>query len=822
MSRRPHSWIVLLSAASGCAALIYEVVWFQILQLVIGSSALSLGVLLGTFMGGLAIGSLVLPRIVRSPAPLRVYAWLELTIAASAAALLAAVPWLDDIYALGGGHLAARLALAGACLLVPTAAMGATLPVLARSAGPTRAGAAWIGWFYTANLAGAVAGTLVSGFYLLRIHDIYVATGVAVALNVAVAGLATGLARREGSESEPVRGTVRDSAPREPAAETPARSGGVWLVLAAIGLSGLTALAAQVVWTRLLALAFGATVYTFSLILAAVLAGLSAGSGAASVLVRSSRVAPGLAFAWCQILLVIGVVWAAYFVAAVVPFWPADTTAGPWRIFQHDFLRAALVVGPGALLWGASLPLAIASIGGPGREPGRLTGAVYGANTCGAIVGALGAGAILLPMAGSHRTQQAIVALAGVSGLLALAAASTIDRARAPVNASPSSAPRGWIGAVEWIGIAGSVALAASSVVPVPDALIAYGRQTAQWAEAARVADAGKVLYAGEGRHDFIAVSEDARGARYYHAAGKVQASTVPEDMRLQLLLAHISHLAPARPARVLVIGCGAGITAGALSIGPGVEALTIAEIEPLAPMAAAAYFGEHNHHVIRNPRVAVRVDDGRHLLATTDETFDVITTDLIDPWVKGVASLFTREFFELAKRRLRPGGAVTQFVQLYQSSPDAVRTEIATFLEAFPHAVVWGNPHEGQGYDLVLLGQLEPIRIDLDEWQRRLDHPDAAAVRASLARIGVTGAVDLAATYAASRDDLLPWLRGATINRDRHLRLQYLAGLGLNVDANAAIYREMLGYARFPDGFVRGSDASMAAFRDALARRRN
>ena len=331
------------------------------------------------------------------------------------------------------------------------------------------------------------------------------------------------------------------------------------------------------------------------------------------------------------------------------------------------------------------------------------------------------------------------------------------------------------------------------------------------------MADAGTIVYAGEGVNDFIAVSRGAGGELNYHAAGKVQASTLAEDMRLQLLLAHLSHLIPAHPTDVLVIGCGAGITAGALSTAPGVERITIAEIEPLVPRVAAAYFREVNHDVLRDPRVSLRIDDGRHVLSTTNDTFDVITTDLIDPWVKGVASLFTREFFELAKRHLRPGGVVTQFVQLYQSSPAAVKSEIATFVDAFPNTVVWGNPHEGEGYDLVLLGQVEPVRIDVDDLQARLASPAYARVAESLRTIGVTSAVDLLSTYAGSGSDLAPWLRDATINRDRNLRLQYLAGLGMNLDENGPIYRDMMQYARFPAGLFTGAPNSLESIRRAF-----
>jgi spermidine synthase len=308
-------------------------------------------------------------------------------------------------------------------------------------------------------------------------------------------------------------------------------------------------------------------------------------------------------------------------------------------------------------------------------------------------------------------------------------------------------------------------------------------------------------------------------GVLNYHNAGKIQASSQPEDMRLQRMLGHLSHLTPKQPRDVLVIGCGAAITAGALSLAPNVDHITIAEIEPLAPVVARTYFGDYNDRVLDSPKVRLRIDDGRHVLLTSRETFDVITTDMVDPWVKGVAALFTREFFEAAKRHLNPGGVVTQFVQLYQSNTEAVKSEIATFTQVFPNTVIWGNTNNGQGYDLVLLGQAEPIQIDIDAMQGKLDNPAYAAVAQSLRDIGIESAQQLLSTYAVSASDLAPWLADAMINRDRNLRLQYLAGLGLNLEEGGAIYLDMLRYSRFPDQLFTGSPASLQALRAAIER---
>ena len=224
--------------------------------------------------------------------------------------------------------------------------------------------------------------------------------------------------------------------------------------------------------------------------------------------------------------------------------------------------------------------------------------------------------------------------------------------------------------------------------------------------------------------------------------------------------------------------------------------------------MAQAYDIIEHNFDVVRNPKVHVRIDDARHFVETTSETFDAITSDPLDPWVKGAAMLYTKEFFDMARSHLRPGGVMTLFVQLYESNAQAVKSEIATFLDAFPNGVVWGNTSEGKGYDLVLLGPKEPTRIDVDAIDRKLKRPEYEPVAHSLRQIGMSSAVDLFSTYAGMKVDLEPWLRDAQINHDRNLRLQYLAGLGLNLYQADVIYSDMLRYvSRPPDSLFIASE---------------
>ncbi len=776
-NRRLLPALVLLFVGSGCAALVYEVVWFQLLELVIGSSAVSIAVLLGTFMGGMCLGSLLLPRVI-SPAahPLLVYARLELGIAAMGLVILFGMPILGGAYTAWAGSGVVGLLLRGVaaaiCLLPPTLLMGATLPAIARWVERTPDGVAWLGFFYGGNTAGAVLGSLLGGYYLLSYYDVSVATGAAVAINVLVAGVAMAVARV--APYTPVPAVAVASVARPEGRAT------VYLV---IGLSGLTALASEVIWTRLLSLLLGATVYTFALILAVFLAGLGLGSSVGSVIGRRLE-RPGLALGWCQIGLCAAMAWTAAILTQSLPFWPINPSISPnaWFQFQLDLVRCTFAILPGAILWGASFPLALAAVASKDEDPARLVGRVYAANTLGAIVGSLAASLLMVVVLGTQRAQQVLILIAALSGLLLLA------------DAKLSA----W--AMTAAGVA--AALLVLSVRPIPGIFVAYGRYTpSQLGQAT-------VIYMGEGWNASVAVTERPNGVRNYHNAGKVQASSEPQDMRLQRMLGHLTTLVPAQSRSVLVIGCGAGVTAGAVSIDPAVERETIAEIEPLVPEVVSTYFAAHNFDVIRNPKVTVQIDDARHFLFTTNQTFDAITSDPLDPWVKGAAMLYTREFFELAKSRLNPGGVVTLFVQLYESNLDAVKSEMATFFEAFPKGMVFSNTYNGAGYDLVLLGQVDGTRINLDEMEARLLRPEYARVKKSLEEIFMMSAVDLFATYAGSADDLKPWLQDAQINRDRNLRLQYLAGRSLNLYQAGPIYADMLPYAKDPEGIFEGSEA--------------
>ena len=796
--------VALLFAGSGASALIYEIVWYQLLQLAIGSTAVSLGVLLATFMGGLCIGSLALPRILKGTAsfwlhPLRSYAAIELLIGVFGLIELALIPLVGRAYLTGpqagfAGMLLRGLA-ASVCLLPPTILMGASLPAIARWIEASPRGVSWWSLLYGANTLGAVSGCLIAGFYLLRLFDVNMATFAAVAVNLCIAAGSFVLAART-----PRRLSPEDRASPAIAASETDKIGMGWTIPIAIALSGASALAAEIVWTRLMGLMLGATVYAFSIILAVFLAGLAIGTTAASGMVRGIN--PRLALGWCQLLAAAGIAWAAYAIADALPYWPINPqlSKDPVFTFQIDMARTIWAILPATLFWGASFPFAFAAAAARGRDPAATVGGIYAANTAGAIFGALMASLVLIPSIGTQNTQRVLLVLSALSGLFVLIPLMRGARSQALELTA---------------GVAvGLVALSVWGVHKVPDELIAFGRRMGI------TTGMSKILYTAEGRNSSIAVSQWSDGALQFHVAGKVEASTEIYDMKLQRMLGHLPGLIHPNPRSVLVVGFGGGITAGTFKTYPSIQRIVICELEPLIPPISTRYFADQNYGVMNDKRTELVYDDARHFVAATPEKFDIITSDPIHPFVKGSATLYSKEYFELVKSHLNPGGVVTQWVPLYESDAATVKSEIATFIAVFPYTTVWANNVNGQGYDIVLVGQLEPPTFNLDDLQARLDSRGYTAVTKSLANVNLGSASDLFSTYAGNSVGLQPWLKDAAINHDADLRLQYLAGLALNHAEEDSIYRQIMQYWAPPVELFAGSAQRLDTLFSAMTAR--
>ncbi len=788
---RSLPWLLFLFAGSGCSALIYEIVWFQLLQLAIGSTTVSLGVLLATFMGGLCLGSIALPRLrgLKQEHPLRVYAALEFGIAICGILVLFGLPYINRVYFAGAESglpgMLLRSLIAAVCLLPPTILMGASLPAIVRGIESTPRGVSWWSLLYGANLGGAILGTLFAGFYLLRIYNMATATYAAAAINVAVAVISFVLAARAPAQAEESASSAAGSS-EQPAQAHDGGAANHLPIYIAIGLSGAGALGAQVVWTRLMGMLLGSTTYVFSILLAVFLIGLAIGSLVAAWLVRAVR--PRLALGWSQFLLTLGIAWTAFMIAYSLPYWPINPllTTSPWYMFQLDMVRCLWAILPPTILWGASFPLALAAVASPGQDSGRLVGAVYAANTFGAIVGALAVSLVLVPWIGTQQSQRVLLVVSAVSALVVL-----IPLARE----SASLAPKVWLAAS--MVLAG---LLTWSVAPVPGELIAYGRKMLLQT------GASTILHSAEGRNSSAAIIQWSDGSLGLGVNGHVQASNISYDMKLQRMVGHMAGFLHPNPQSVLGIGFGAGVSAGTFTTYPGIQKLTVCEIEPIIPPISTQYFAKENYGVLNNPKTRIVYDDARHYVLTTTEKFDIIASDPLDVFAKGTAALYSSEYFEAIKRRLNPGGIFTLYVPLYESDIRTVKTELATFFEAFPNGTVWANTIGGQGYDMVFMGQVEPLKIDLDQVQRRWDSPEYAAAVASLSEVGLNSAIELFATYAGQQSDLAPWIQDAEISRDGDLRLQYLAGWGINSRLEDVIYREMIVYRRPPQNLFSGS----------------
>ena len=778
--------ILILFFCSGAAALIYELVWFHLVQLVVGASSLSMAALLATFMGGMALGSALLPRVVsQTRHPLRVVTAIELGIAAIGLAMPFALPYVQSGYLFLAGYgytsVLMRAAVCAVVMLPPTMLMGATLPAISRWMEASQVGASRVGFLYVSNIAGGAFGTALAGFYLLRVYDTVIASFVAVALNVIAALLAWRLAKRFPDVDTTV---AADAAPVEVSP----------LIYAVAGLSGLTALGAEVVWTRQLSLLFGASVYTFSVILAVFLVGLGIGSFTGAMIARRST-DPGRALGICQLLLILAIGFASAAIVNILPQWQPrasflpNVKASPMLGFAFDALRCAFALLPATMLWGASFPLALGAAAG-GRDSAQPVSRVNAINTIGCLIGAIGFTLIGIPMFGSQRAQQALVAIAAVSATLLLVRGQKAVRWMIPAAA-----------------IAVAVVVSVASVPPIPGRFIAYGRSVDSWSSIK------ELLYVAEGATASVAVTVHTGGARQFHIAGKVEASDMDIDMRLERMLGHVPALAHPHPRSVLVVGNGAGVTAGALAAHPEIQRIVICEIEPVVPKSAKMFFAKENNHVEDDPRTQVIFDDARHFMETTNEKFDIITSDPIHPWVRGAATLYSLEYLELVKKHLNPGGVVTQWIPLYETDIPSVKSELATFAKVFPDTTLWNPDLLEEGYDLVALGRTDGKPFDEAALQRRM-FEDTPSVGASLAAVNLGSASALMSTYAGRGQDLAPWLADAEINRDRQLRLQYLAGLAYNSDQRYAVFKAIVDNRKYPADLFIASPETEAQLR--------
>jgi spermidine synthase len=766
---------------SGATALVYQVVWLRMLTLVFGHTVHAITTVLAAFMAGLAVGSLVMGRRARQVSdPLAAYAWLEIGIGVYAAAL----PWLFELgsalyLALGralgvasGPFAMAQFLIVFLLLFAPTALMGATLPVVSQALG--RAGGSpgrLVGALYAINTFGAVFGVAVAGYGLLPAAGNRITLWAAAAVNVllGVVVLAHVRPRLRLERDAPARGAT-GARPRPGAATAAAAT--EWRagpILAALGVSGAVSMLYELAWTRALALVIGSSTYAFTAMLLSVLLGIAGGSALYARLAVAHPASPAT-FAALQLGIAAAVsltVWAfelmpeVYLVALA---WSASTAFV--RLLQIAISVGILLVP--SLLIGATFPCALAVSSRGVERVAADVGALYAANTLGAIAGVMVTGFALIPSLGVHDSLRL-----GVAANLLLAVALWVIAPR----------PRA---AAWWAGLGAAVALAGVTALARPwdPSVMAsgpaiYGTGALRWAGRDRFARAVRetsVVYYRDGLTGTVSVHRKA-DRLFLRINGKTDAGT-GGDMQTQVMLGHLPLLAHPDPRRVLVIGLGSGITPGAVARHP-VEALEVVEIEP-AVLEASRFFAALHGDVLADPRVRTVLADARAHLLTRPDRYSVIVSEPSNPWISGLAALFSVEFFRLARSRLDPGGIMMQWLQAYDLLPEDLRMVVNTFRTVFPHTSVWGTA----GGDLLLLGRVEPAALDLRSIRSRYEA--RPRLREDLERVGLRAWPNLLGLFRLGEQDTAQLAAGAGLNADDRLPLEFSAPRALYLDTTA------------------------------------
>lgn len=791
----PRRLILFLFVLSGVSGLVYQVIWARQLTLVFGATSPAITTVLASFMLGLALGSYGAGRWAgRWGNPLRAYAVIELGIGAYAVAFpflldalaLVHIPLfrllVDAPLALGG----ARVVLVVGLLLAPTALMGASLPVLARALiqEPTSMGRE-AGLLYGLNTLGAAAGVYLATFFLIPGVGLTGGWAVAAALNWIVGGIAWRCAAGW-------RGPA--AAPPVPAAAGP---GAGW-VLAAYGCSGLAALGYEVVWTRLLVLLFGSSVYAFAVMLTSFLLGLGLG-GLLGGRLAARRRDPFLLTAALQVVIAVTVLTGAPWFDRLPPLFLAAfrVTGGEWwSLTTLEFLMAlGLMILPTTAM-GATFPLVARLLGGE-TPAERVVGNAYAVNTWGAILGAVVTGFGLIPWLGFRGS---LVALAGFNTL-----AACLLLARAPGT-----------GVARWgLPVPAAALLAVVAVLPgwnpksLSSGVYLYADQYGG-GRFERVLEQQRVLFYREGATATVAVIEGRY--RFLRVNGKTDAGDSPDNLT-QRLLAHVPLLLHPAPRSVLVVGLGTGITLGTALLYP-IEQADAVEISPEV-VDASRFFTEASGRALEDPRARLYVLDARTWLQATDRRYDVIISEPSNPWQTGNATLFTLDHYRLTKRRLAPSGVVCQWLPYYRMEEADFKAAIRTFQAVFPHTTLWLS-----GGDVLLVGGADPLAVDP---ARFLARASTDGVARNLREIGIADGRALLGLLALDPERVRRYAgEGSPLHTDNFPLLEFSAPKTLYRESAPQILaalRDLAAHSALP--LARSDGTDLAALYEGVAQQR-
>ncbi len=719
---------------SGVAGLTFEIVWLRHLGLALGATTLAVATTTAAYMGGLALGSHFGGRLAdRLRRPLASYGAIEMAVALAGLAIPTLCTYIPRVDAsllsdLQHGSLRAlvRFFVAALVLIVPTTAMGMTLPVLARAVTEKLDNVGReVGLLYAINIAGAVVGAALTGFVFVPALGLAKTNLVAVGLDAILGSVTVGA------------GLLLPAAKvsPNPTQPTPVFAAGGRLVVSVLAITGAAAMALQVLWTRAISTALGPSTYAFTTIVCAYLLGLAVGGSIAAWLANKmlhARYTLAAVLITTAFAVWFGTVWVDDLPVLLhqVVLDPRLTMGG---LVRTEFGLAALSLLPATIAMGAIFPLTLKAVVGSEAHLGAAVGRAYAVNTLGNIAGSFAAAFVLLPLFGVEWGMRvAALGYVGAASLLVVGLEPSVRKAQR-----------------YWLGAALAAAAAALMLWPSWDigrwtsGLYRLSMARTYFSDPDTISTADVIFHA-DGLSTTVTVEEES-GVRWIKVNGKIDGSS-EGDMPTQVLSGMLPMLVHPNPNNVAVIGCGSCVTVGAaLSANP--KHLTLIELEPEV-VRAARLFASVNHNPFDDPRLTIVQDDGRNYMMRGGPSFDVIISEPSNPWMTGAASLFTAEFFHIAARRLAPGGMFLQWLQAYEMAPQRIASVLKTFQSVFPHVLVFSAHPDSN--DLLLLGSRDPLRLPRAQLNARF-----AQNRSELERAEVSSVDELLALMLITDEEL-------------------------------------------------------------------
>lgn len=768
-----HAVTGILFVLSGALGLVYQIVWFKYLSLFLGNTTYAQTIVLATFMGGLALGAALWGRAAdRSLKHLVLYGWLELAIGI----YCILYPFLLEVLKNSFIHivqssqlssdssavLALKLVVSLISLLFPTILMGGTLPVLVRFISERiEESGKNVALLYFLNSLGAVGGTILGGFFLIRLLGLQTTILSAGIANLIVGAVALVLGSRTHESKEGAETTFEIG-------HRASFNAKIVLALATATVSGFAAMMYEVAWVRLLIPVLGSSTYSYSIMLVGFISGITLGSLIVSAVIKKVQDSLTL-LAMCQLGVAVSMI-ATLPLYQRVPFhlWSIahvlNRTEAAYPLFLLiQLAMVTLIMFVPTVFLGMTLPVASRIAARNLRILGRSVGNVFSLNTVGTVMGSLAAGLLLIPLVGVKHTMEIGVMCNLAMGLVVLSAGSSASRyvkvgsASVVVIAMASY----FVFGGSWsrlLSISGVFRLISDNIPP-----------PARYEDFFSADASRRILYYNEGTTATVAVYEgefQRKKQNVLSINGKADASSVG-DLPTQVLLGQLPLLLRPQARSALVIGLGSGVTAGSVLTHP-VESVDCIEISPEV-VEASEFFNDVNNRPLDDPRLRLYIDDALAFLKLTSNTYDVIVSEPSNPWIAGIGNLFTIEFFEECKKRLNHGGVIIQWFHLYEMNDDLMKLVIRTFQRVFPKVTVW----QAQTTDIMIAGADLEAGFDYKRMEETFQKPE---VKKDLERVMVRDAATLLSLQVLSEEKVKEFIEAGDVNSEDRPRLEYEA----------------------------------------------